>query len=69
EPRVPPGLLRPEVILTPHVAFSSDASLRDVRRKASEEVVRVLRGEPPRQARNEPPPRSAIQPVPGEPRP
>ena len=54
EPRVPPGLLRPDVILTPHVAFSSDASLRDLRRKASEEVVRVLRGERPRQARNEP---------------
>ena len=56
EPHVPPGLLRPDVILTPHVAFSSDASLRDVRRKASEEVVRVLRGERPRQARNEPQP-------------
>lgn len=54
EPHVPPGLLRPDVILTPHVAFSSDASLREVRRKASEEVVRVLLGERPRQARNEP---------------
>jgi len=54
EPHVPAGLLRPEVILTPHVAFSSDASLRDVRRKTSEEVVRVLRGERPLQARNEP---------------
>jgi len=56
EPHVPPGLLRPDVILTPHVAFSSDASLRDLRRKASEEVVRVLRGERPLQARNEPQP-------------
>ncbi len=54
EPHVPPGLLRADVILTPHVAFSSDASLRDLRRKASEEVVRVLRGERPREARNEP---------------
>ena len=54
EPHVPPGLLRPDVILTPHVAFSSEASLREVRRKASEEVVRVLRGEQPRQPRNEP---------------
>lgn len=54
EPHVPPGLLRPNVILTPHIAFSSDASLRDVRRKASEEVVRVLRGQRPLQARNEP---------------
>lgn len=54
EPSVPARLLRPNVILTPHIAFSSDASLRDLRRKASEEVVRVLRGEPPEQARNEP---------------
>lgn len=54
EPSVPPRLLRRELILTPHIAFSSDASLRDLRRKASEEVVRVLRGEPPEQARNEP---------------
>lgn len=54
EPRVPPGLLRPNVILTPHIAFSSDASLRDVRHKASEEVVRVLRGQRPVQARNQP---------------
>ena len=56
EPRVPRGLLRPNVILTPHVAFSSDASLRDLRRKASAEVIRVLRGERPREARNEPQP-------------
>ena len=61
EPHVPPGLLRPEVILTPHVAFSSDASLRDVRRKTSEEVVRVLRGERPREGRNEPCPPLAIR--------
>jgi len=67
EPQVPPGLLRPEVILSPHVAFSSDASLRDLRRKASEEVVRVLRGQPPRQARNDPQPRPAIRPEPTQP--
>ena len=54
EPRVPPGLLRPNVMLTPHVAFSSAASLLELRSKASEEVVRVLRGERPREARNEP---------------
>jgi D-3-phosphoglycerate dehydrogenase / 2-oxoglutarate reductase len=62
EPKVPQGLLRPNVILTPHIAFSSDASLRDLRRKASEEVVRVLRGESPEQARNEPRPWPAMQP-------
>ena len=59
EPHVPPGLLRSDVILSPHVAFSSDASLLDLRRKASEEVVRVLRGEPPRNARNQPQPHMA----------
>lgn len=56
EPRVPPGLLRPNVVLTPHIAFSSDASLRDLRHKASEEVVRVLRGERPQEGRNHPRP-------------
>jgi D-3-phosphoglycerate dehydrogenase / 2-oxoglutarate reductase len=56
EPRVPSGLLRDNVILTPHVAFSSDASLRELRRKACEEVVRVLQGDPPEQARNQPRP-------------
>ena len=60
EPRVPPGLLRSNVILTPHIAFSSDASLRDVRRKASEDVIRALRGERPLQARNEPQPQPFI---------
>lgn len=66
EPRVAPGLLRPNVILTPHIAFSSDASLRELRRKASEEVIRVLRGERPREARNEPQSRPAIGSKPGE---
>jgi D-3-phosphoglycerate dehydrogenase len=54
EPTVPAGLMRPDVILTPHIAFSSDASLRELRRKASEEVVRVLRGGRPEQACNQP---------------
>ena len=66
EPRVAPGLLRPNVILTPHIAFSSDASLRELRRKASEEVIRVLRGERPREARNEPQSQPAIGSKPGE---
>lgn len=61
EPRVPAGLLRPNVILTPHVAFSSDSSLRELRRKAGEEVVRVLRGERPREARNDPQPTIQLQ--------
>jgi D-3-phosphoglycerate dehydrogenase len=55
EPNVPPALLtQPNVMLTPHIAFTSDASLRELRTWASEEVVRVLRGEPPKEARNVP---------------
>lgn len=48
EPTVPSALLdQPGAMLTPHVAFSSDASLIELRRRAAEEVVRVLRGEAP----------------------
>jgi D-3-phosphoglycerate dehydrogenase / 2-oxoglutarate reductase len=55
EPNVPPALLAlPNVLLTPHIAFTSDASLRELRQWASEEVVRVLRGEHPKQPRNAP---------------
>ncbi|CAI8902698.1 C-terminal binding protein [Pseudomonas sp. IT-P218] len=55
EPQVPAELLQhPGVIITPHVAFSSDASLVELRQRASEEVVRVLLGEQPQQARNTP---------------
>lgn len=47
EPSPPPEIVaRPDVIVTPHVAFSSAASLAELRRRAAEEVVRVLRGEP-----------------------
>lgn len=47
EPTVPAELLaHPGVIVTPHIAFASDASVIDLRRSAAEEVVRVLRGEP-----------------------
>lgn len=55
EPQVPPALLtQPNVLLTPHIAFTSDASLRELRQWASEDVVRVLRGERPKEARNTP---------------
>jgi D-3-phosphoglycerate dehydrogenase len=55
EPNVPEALLQlPNVLLTPHIAFTSDASLRELRQWASEEVVRVLRGERPKEARNAP---------------
>jgi D-3-phosphoglycerate dehydrogenase len=48
EPMPPAALVhRADVTITPHVAFSSDASLAELRRRAAEEVVRVLRGEQP----------------------
>lgn len=54
EPAVPGELLeQPGAMLSPHVAFSSDASLIELRRRAAEEVVRVLRGEAPRNPCNQ----------------
>ena len=48
EPSPPAALVaRADVIATPHVAFSSDASLAELRRRGAEEVVRVLAGAPP----------------------
>ncbi len=48
EPQVPSTLLAQEgVVLTPHVAFSSDASLAELRRRAAEEAVRLLTGHAP----------------------
>ncbi len=47
EPAVPSALTgRANVILTPHVAFSSAQSLEELRRRTAEEVVRALAGEP-----------------------
>jgi D-3-phosphoglycerate dehydrogenase len=50
EPFVPPALVDGEVdvILTPHVAFSSTASVAELRQRATEDLLRVLRGEPAR---------------------
>ena len=48
EPEVPRALIEHQaVLLTPHVAFSSDASLAELRQRAAEEAVRALRGQPP----------------------
>ncbi len=45
EPQVPPALLAlPNVVITPHIAFSSDVSIGELRRRAAEEAVRVLAG-------------------------
>lgn len=60
EPAVPQALLScTGAMLTPHVAFSSDASLTELRRRAAEEVVRVLQGSTPEQPRNDPRPQHA----------
>ena len=48
EPDVSPALLQqPTALLTPHVAFSSVTSMAELRQRAAEEAVRVLRGQPP----------------------
>jgi D-3-phosphoglycerate dehydrogenase len=55
EPEPPLELVgHPGVIATPHVAFSSLTAVRELRERASAEVVRVLSGEPPRYACNLP---------------
>ncbi|WP_037680167.1 NAD(P)-dependent oxidoreductase [Streptomyces griseus] len=55
EPHVPAALLdQPGALLTPHVAFSSDASVTELRRRAAEEVVRILAGEAPAHPCNSP---------------
>ncbi|WP_330351079.1 C-terminal binding protein [Streptomyces sp. NBC_00582] len=55
EPEVPSALLeRPGVLVTPHIAFSSTASVEELRRRAAQEVVRVLAGEPPAYPCNKP---------------
>lgn len=53
EPHPPARLVaRDDVILTPHVGFSSTTSVAELRRRASQEVVRVLAGETPLHACN-----------------
>ncbi|MGI8855080.1 MAG: C-terminal binding protein [Thermomicrobiales bacterium] len=42
-----PLLCDSRVTVTPHVAWASDEASRDVRAKGADEVVRVLRGDPP----------------------
>jgi len=47
EPFVPRALVgRDDVLLTPHVAFSSDQSIRELRQRATEYLLAVLNGEP-----------------------
>lgn len=55
EPNPPRALVeRSDVIVTPHVAFSSDSSLAELRQRSAEEVVRVLGGERPHHPCNRP---------------
>ncbi len=58
EPEVPPELRELDnVTLTPHVAFSSDVSVRELRERASLEVVHILSGDRPTNRVELPPPR------------
>lgn len=55
EPAPPFSLLsHPGTIITPHVAYRSDASIIELRRRACEEAIRVLAGKPPRNPCNRP---------------
>jgi D-3-phosphoglycerate dehydrogenase / 2-oxoglutarate reductase len=55
EPHPSPGLVElPNVIITPHVGFGSETSVAELRRRASEEVVRVLGGAAPQHPCNMP---------------
>ena len=55
EPDVPRDLVdRPDVIVTPHMAFSSTTAIDELRRRACEDVIRVLAGEPPLNLCNQP---------------
>lgn len=48
EPQLPAALVaRDDVLITPHVAFASIESVAEVRRRATEDLVRVLEGEAP----------------------
>ncbi len=55
EPKVPPTLInQSSVMFTPHIAFSSDAAVAELRRRAAEEAVRVVLGQAPHHPCNTP---------------
>lgn len=55
EPSPPASVTqRPDVVATPHIAFSSAAALAELRRRSTEDVVRALRGEQPLHPCNQP---------------
>jgi D-3-phosphoglycerate dehydrogenase len=47
-----PLLAEPKAVITPHIAWYSEASLLELQRRAAEEVARVLTGQPPRHVVN-----------------
>ena len=47
-PRDHPLIGHPRVVLTPHSAWYSEEAMRDLQRLLAEDVLRALRGEPPR---------------------
>ncbi|HEY1831418.1 MAG TPA: C-terminal binding protein [Acidimicrobiales bacterium] len=48
EPNIPADLLgRDDVVITPHIAFSSIQSVRELRIRATEDCLRVLNGQAP----------------------
>lgn len=66
EPTPPKELVgRSDVVATPHIAFTSDASLRELRERCTQDVIRVLRGERPLHACNQPSPIPSPRPSPG----
>jgi D-3-phosphoglycerate dehydrogenase len=50
EPRTSAFLKRRDVLVTPHMAWYSEDSERELRRRAAEEILRVLQGGQPRHA-------------------
>jgi D-3-phosphoglycerate dehydrogenase len=55
EPTPPRSIAdRKDIIVTPHVAFSSETSLLELRQRSADEVVRVLKGELPLHPCNSP---------------
>jgi D-3-phosphoglycerate dehydrogenase len=55
EPSPPMELVkRSDVVVTPHIAFTSDASLRELRERCTADVLRVLRSERPLHPCNSP---------------
>jgi phosphoglycerate dehydrogenase-like enzyme len=55
EPDPPASVVgRSDIIVTPHIAFLSPVSLLELRRRSTEEVVRVLQGAPPHFPCNKP---------------